>query len=140
MEVMNSKLITLSIILFIGFTTFLVLPQNAHSQACGQVAVDSYTCNPVPNEDGSCNPPIRGTDPLRYLPCSMQGGSCQSSFGYCTSRDSCVNVGGTCNCTAQRVDCNTGGNLERAAKSFLHVIIGKYNNARYAVPSRQHCA
>lgn len=138
---MVSKYATFSFALLLGFMVFLSSPQKTYSQACGQVAVDSYTCHPDPNpETGECAPPVRGTDPLRYLPCSMQGGSCQSSFGYCTSRDSCVNVGGTCNCTAQRVDCNTGGNLERAGKSFLYVIIGKYNNARYAIPSRQHCA
>lgn len=135
---MDSKLTTLPIILFIGFTTFLFLPQKAYSQACGQVAIDSYTCNPTPQLDGSCEPAYR-TGTTVYLPCSIQGNSCQS-FGYCSSRDSCVNVGGTCNCTAQRVDCNTGGYLERAAKSFLYVIIGKYNNARDAIPSRQHCA
>lgn len=137
---MSSKGTILSLVLSVNLIVFLFLPQKAYSQACGQVVIDSYTCDPNPDpETGVCAPPYR-TGSTLYLPCSIQGNSCQSSFGYCSSRDSCVNVGGTCNCTAQRVDCNTGGNLERAGKSFLYVIIGKYNNARYAIPSRQHCA
>jgi len=84
-------------------------PALADDVCPATVVVDVYYCNTQPSLNGTCGEVIR-YEPFenQSVDCGWDGNTCKSTYGVCSSNDSCqLNKAKTaCVCTGSPVDCN----------------------------------
>ncbi len=112
---MGSRIITKVCLLIFAFVFMFafstVKARLTSAQTCPQnFPIDQFGCGVPDPTFNTCGPPqfVRSTT----VDCSPNGqGSCQTTFGFCSSNDTCsYNAGtGTCDCSRSVVQCNTSG-------------------------------